>query len=278
MPAGTVSPVLDGAGVRLLPIKCLDSTIPRGMLASRCRHASHRGKLALANPRQLFAPSTSVNHSEFLPPREVDSTSTRLLARLGRDEPEAWRQLVRLYGPVVRYWVRRAGLNSADLADVFQEVFLAVSRNIAGFRRQDGQAKFRAWLKTVTQSKIQDHFRRKGRQPAAFGGSTALLRLGDVPAAGQDDESDNDDAALAHSEDAFLTHRTLHLVKQEFAENTWQAFYRTAVDGRTSQEAATELGMTALAVRKAKSRVLQRLREAMAEGDGSGDLPTGSRS
>lgn len=204
-----------------------------------------------------------MNDSHALPPNQLDSTSSRLLSRVRQNEADAWSYLVRLYGPVVRYWIRRAGLREADLADVFQDVFLAVSRNVGDFERETGVAKFRAWLKTITLSKVHDHFRRQGKQPAeAFGGSTAMMQLHDV-AATVTIEPDDSDAALAHSEDAFLAQRTLQLVKKEFTEQSWTAFYRTAVDGRTSQEAAAELGITPLAVRKAKSRVLQRLKEAL---------------
>lgn len=206
-----------------------------------------------------------MDESRYVPPNAVDTTSTRLLRRVGENDRDAWRQMVSVYGPVVRYWIRHAGLAGSDLADVFQEVFIAVSRNIANFEREDGKAKFRAWLKTVTMSRVNDHFRRQGKQPVAYGGSTAMMRLGEVEgdAGSADDEADGD-AALEQSEDAFLAQRSLQMVKGEFRKRTWLCFYRTAVDGRTSQEVAEELGISALAVRKAKSRVMQRLKEALA--------------
>jgi len=209
-----------------------------------------------------------MDHSGYKPPNTLDSTSTTLLRRVAANDGESWRQFVSLYGPVVRYWIRRAGLQDADLADVFSEVFFAVSRNIAGFGRETGVAKFRAWLKTITLNKVQDHFRRQGKLPAVgYGGSSALMRLHGVEAATLVLEDDAD-AALAHSEDAFLAHRTLQIVKKEFTEQSWNAFYRTAIDGLTSQEVAAELGISALAVRKAKSRIMRRLKESL-----SGNLP-----
>lgn len=114
-----------------------------------------------------------MKESHHLPPNLADTTSTRML----RGESAAWRTLVDVYGPVVHYWGRRAGLNKADLADVFQETFLAVSKSLPKFERHDGQAKFRAWLKTVTLSKMNNQYERNGKQPAAFGGSTAMARM-----------------------------------------------------------------------------------------------------
>ncbi len=53
----------------------------------------------------------------------------------------------------------------------------------------------------------------------------------------------------------------MELVKDEFQPNTWQAFWRTAVEGRPAQEVGGELKMTPGAVYVAKSRVLARHRE-----------------
>ena len=202
-----------------------------------------------------------MDSSNIFPPHEAETTSTRLLRRVARREVAGWRQLVSLYGPVVRFWIRRAGLSENDRADVFQEVFFAVARHIEAFERQQGKAKFRAWLKAITISKVNDHFRRADRSPAAFGGTTAAKRLGEVEAAELADEKD--DQALAHSEDAFIAQRMLDIIRKEFRENTWKAFYRTAVDGLNATEVAAELGMTPAAVRQSKSRVLKRLKAAL---------------
>lgn len=213
----------------------------------------------------------SLPESRVLPPNVLDRTSSRLLRRASTGDAESWKLLVSLYGPVVRYWCRKAGLNRADIADVFSETFLAVVRNLPKFERRSGTAKFRAWLKKVTMSKVYDHFKKQGLEPAAVGGSAAMLQMAGIEAAqggdpSVEDAGDNDsDGALAHSEETFLAQRTLQLVRKEFREKTWQAFYRTAIEGCTSQQAAEELAMTALAVRKAKSRVMRRLKEALGD-------------
>ena len=62
-----------------------------------------------------------------------------------------------------------------------------------------------------------------------------------------------------------MCHRALELLRGEFAAQTWQAFWRTAVDGQSAPAIAAELNMSPAAVRKAKSRVLHRLKEELGE-------------
>jgi RNA polymerase sigma-70 factor (ECF subfamily) len=55
------------------------------------------------------------------------------------------------------------------------------------------------------------------------------------------------------------------MIRSEFEERTWQAFWRTAVDGLTAADVGAELHMKSGAVRVAKCRVLQRLREELGD-------------
>lgn len=210
-----------------------------------------------------------MDESNLLPPNAVEGTNSRLLSDARLDDPAAWQKLTFLYGPVVRFWITRAGIKSkADIADISQEVFVAVAKNLKQFERDKGRAKFRSWLKVITVSKMNDHFRRCGRQPQAVGGSTAAMQFAELPE--PDRQSVDLDTALSachdpETEQTVLTQRVLESLRSEFRENTWKAFWRTAVDGRTATETADELDVTSAAVRKAKSRVLRRLRQVLAD-------------
>lgn len=206
--------------------------------------------------------------SRFLPPQELHSTKSCFLRDLQEENPVAWQELMYLYGPVVRFWIQRGGItSSADAADVLQEVFLAVSKYVARFSRGEGRAKFRSWLKSVTASKVADHFRARGQAAQPLGGS-----VGGAMLAGLTDKETpaDDDAPLTQSEETALVHRAMSMIQEEFQPTTWTAFRRTAVDGVTATDVAEELGMKAAAVRKNKSRVLRRLREVL-EDAGLGD-------
>jgi RNA polymerase sigma-70 factor (ECF subfamily) len=175
------------------------------------------------------------------------------------DDPAAWERLLRLYGPAVEGWCRRAGLSAEDAADVRQEVFGAVARGIARFRRDRPGDSFRGWLYAATRSRLVDHWRRAGRQPRAAGGTDAQDRLLELP----DQEPPASEAPEAAAPE--LYRRSVRLIRTEFEERTWQAFWRVTVDGRSAVEVAAELGMTPGAVYVAKSRVLKRVREEFAD-------------
>lgn len=58
----------------------------------------------------------------------------------------------------------------------------------------------------------------------------------------------------------------MNLIRTEFSENAVQAFTLTVLEEQAAPVVAAKLGMTPAAVRKAKSRILKRLREELGEG------------
>jgi RNA polymerase sigma-70 factor, ECF subfamily len=179
-------------------------------------------------------------------------TSLSLLDRARHHDEPSWRRLVTLYGPLVEHWCRRGGACPEDAADLTQEVFLAISQGLERFERR-GPGSFRGWVRGITRHKLLDYYRRAEGKAAAAGGSTALQRLHEIPdpQPGSDEDAD---------EMSGLYRRALDLIRGEFEERTWQAFWLTAVEGWEAPAAAAELGMSPVAVRIAKSRVLARLR------------------
>ncbi len=192
----------------------------------------------------------------------VDSTASSLLVRIKAHDPEAWQRLTDLSGPLVYHWCRRHLQHPDDAADVFQEVFSSVARSVDGFLLRQNGGTFRGWLYTITRNKIHDFYRVKAQRIDAAGGSVAQDMLAQVP--------DIDDESLDSThigETVNLFHRALDLVKCDFEDRTWQAFWRSAVENEPTNEIAADLGMTANNVRQAKSRVLRRLRQELGDAD-----------
>jgi len=188
---------------------------------------------------------------------ESSATPASLLACARAGSPDCWDRLVQLYAPLVWHWCRTSGLQTEDQADVIQEVFQAVAGRLDRFQRGSAGS-FRAWLRTVTRHKICDAHRRRQKEPAGTGGSDAQRWFSEVPA-----PEGEDDSRVEPAERDLLVRQALALLRPHFTEQTWQAFWRTAVEGCQTQDAAEALGMSPGAVRVARCRVLKRLREEL---------------
>ncbi len=184
-------------------------------------------------------------------------TSLTLLERVRDRDEEAWRNLLRLYAPLVERWCAHCGVRGQDADDVSQEVFGAVAAGLERFRREQGGDTFRGWLRVITRNKLIDHARRRARHPEARGGTDAQRQLQQVAEPELPEDTADDLGGLYH--------RALELVRGEFEERTWRAFWLAAVEGRAPDLIAADLGVTPAAVRKAKSRVLLRLRQEVGD-------------
>ena len=192
---------------------------------------------------------------------QLDSSSTRLslISRIRANDSRAWHDLVALYSPLIAFWCRKQRVAESEINDAVQEIFFSVSRGIDDYRPRETGGGFRAWLWTITRHKIIDSKRRDARFPLAQGGSTALQAAQQVPEA-LDDRDDSERFEFTQ-----LLHRGLAQVESEFEPKTWQAFWRTAVDGQTVAVVAAELELSSATVRQHRARVLRRLRQQLGE-------------
>jgi RNA polymerase sigma-70 factor (ECF subfamily) len=187
--------------------------------------------------------------------------SSALLEGVKARDPEAWRRLAYLYGPLVYGWCRRQGLQNPDCEDVVQEVFLTILARVGEFRQQSGGGTFRGWLWAITRNKLGDWLRKHKAQARPLGPHAGPPPAPDVPAPETAECIDPPPATEAGR----LYRRALDLIRPEFADHTWQAFWRVTVDGQTAADVAADLHMTRNAVYIAKSRVLSRLREVLGD-------------
>lgn len=183
------------------------------------------------------------------------TTSVGLLNDVREGHDESWHRFVNVYTPLIYYWCRKAGLQEADAADVCQDSFRAVSNGIEKLQYGEGHS-FRGWLWTIVRRCISRHFQRLNHKPAVSGGSEVMLLLSQVP-----DWIDDDQAPCSESADAEVMRRAAELIRGDFAERTWQAFWLSAIDELPVDEIAERLEMTNNGVRQAKFRVLARLKD-----------------
>ncbi len=187
------------------------------------------------------------------------SISTTLLERVKLREAVAWERFVKLVAPVVFQWCRRWGLQAADAENVVQEVFEYVALRVGEFRREKAGDSFRGWLWSIARRRVLDLFRREKGRPRAIGGTDAQEWLQKIQA----EEPSSANGFSAVETDSGVVHRALEAIRGDFTPETFQAFWATAVEDRTSAEVASRLKISGDAVRQAKCRVLRRLREEL---------------
>lgn len=107
---------------------------------------------------------------------------------------------------------------------------------------------------TITKNKIRDHYRRKLVQPV--GGTDMHAQLHQL----QDMEWESSVDGGRFDAESNLMSRAVKLVQGDFAEKTWQAFWKTTVEAQDPVEVADQLGISKWSVYQAKSRVLRRIR------------------
>src|SRR4051812_37014912 len=158
--------------------------------------------------------------------RGQDGTSSTLLVAVRARDPQAWQRLVRIYAPLLFRWCRQSRLQSADAADVIQEVFSAVAYSIDVYHHHQEGDTFRGWLRRITQHKICDRVRVGRREARGAGGADQGLLLGvaDPHLPDPDEESERQDQLL-------VRRRAVDCILADYQEATRIAFLRVVVEG-----------------------------------------------
>ncbi len=189
----------------------------------------------------------------------VDELKTRvtLLTRLrDQEDQRAWAEFVELYAPIMYNFVSKRGLQKADVEDVVQNTLRAIAGAIQQFEYDSSKGTFRSWLFRVLRSKLADHFRKAARQEHGTGRSTMIRVIEETPS--EDEQADWETEYHRH-----VFKWAVKRVQPQVNEQTWKAFWMTAVEDKDPNEVAEMLVMERGAVYVAKSRVIARMKQAV---------------
>ncbi len=184
---------------------------------------------------------------------DLPHTRLSLVVRL-RDPADsaAWRTFVDVYAPAVFAFARRGGLQSADAADLTQDVCRNVANAMRSSQYDAERGRFRGWLFAIVRNQLKMFRRSQSRRPRG------VALVDEIP---DDSAAETWDLECRRRLFAWACEHVKPVVKA----NTWTAFWRTAVDGASAETVAKETGMTPAAIYLAKGRVLAKLREAVAD-------------
>lgn len=188
-----------------------------------------------------------------LPPNKLSNHDLILRCQEGdRPDRTAFAELLRRYQPHVDKILYHLAPDWQDRADLAQEVWIRVYRNIG---RLQEAAKFRSWLSRITTNLFYDELRKRKRMRPP-------LSL-DAPRTLDDGEMDWEIAADAPGPDEDLTTREFYDQLREAIAELPEVFRTTIVlreiDGLAYEEIAEITGVSLGTVKSRIARARQRL-------------------
>lgn len=190
---------------------------------------------------------------------EIPDTQYSLLARLADpSDREAWQQFADLYQPVIYRIARGRGFQDADAEDLAQQVLISVAGAIPGWKRTSAETRFRHWLKKVTKNAALNALTRGPKETVAA--SSMLVAIQNDCDVDSDLEKQIDDE---HRREVYR--QAAVIVQRQVQPATWDAFRRSTLLNQSVNEVSQQTGLTVGSVYVARSRVLSRLRAAVAE-------------
>lgn len=189
----------------------------------------------------------------------VDPSATRptLLLRV-RDSADsnAWTEFAEIYAPLIHRFARRQGLQEQDAADLTQDVLLLVAKNIGKFDYDPKAGKFRNWLFRIARNRIINKHSEEKRHPQGSGDTDIGNLLSNLPG-----ETDESSAIWDREYEQRMFEWAAEKIRKSVQPTTWQAFWQTAVDGKSAKEVADSLGITPATVYVYKGRVMAQIKE-----------------
>jgi RNA polymerase sigma-70 factor (ECF subfamily) len=106
-------------------------------------------------------------------PAEEESLQATRASLLGRlkdfDNQPSWQEFFDTYWRLLFSTARKAGLTPEEAQDAVQDTFVAVAKNIGGFRYDPAKCSFKSWLLLITRQRIIWQLRQRPPVAASSG-------------------------------------------------------------------------------------------------------------
>lgn len=191
-------------------------------------------------------------------------TRNTLITRLKNPaDQQAWSEFSELYQGLIYRFARSRGLQDADASDITQRVLWSVARAAETWSPDKGSGRFRGWLARVTTNAVINLVQRENHHRGS-GRSSICDLLESSPDKNADKNADIQ-ADWTHQRRLQLFRFAANQVRPKFTDDVWQAFWRTSVDGVSIADVAADQDKTIGAIYAARSRVLAKIRQQVAD-------------
>jgi len=195
---------------------------------------------------------------------EAPKTSLTLLFRASCNIQTAWNKLFHQYSPSIfarcnKTWC----LNKDDSENAVQDVFSAISRKLAEFRRAR-KGSFRKWIRIITDNKCKDTIKQTP-VAVAVGGEETRKAIENIADPYAEDATDIDSTPPPKNQDTqsnpvLLTIKTIKRVK---TKRDWEIFEAVIMENQPRLEVAKSKDVSLNVVNLVVSRVRKAFKEEL---------------
>ena len=187
---------------------------------------------------------------------QSQQTNVSLILRVANQrDMESWREFALIYEPLVYRIAIAKGLQQADADDLVQEVMTRVAKSVGNWEPDHRKGTFRGWISTIARNLVIDFLRKSKRAPLTSGKTEVRQLVESAP-----DRSEHTDYFDREYERQLFINAARE-IRDNFSENSWNAFWLTAVKDKPVKSVAAKLGISVGAVYVARSRVMARLKQ-----------------
>ncbi|MFN9719199.1 MAG: RNA polymerase sigma factor [Planctomycetota bacterium] len=193
-----------------------------------------------------------------IPMRSPETRQSLIVRLTNRQNDLAWTEFVCVYEPFLTRLVRRQGTPERHVADVTQQLLIAIAKSVDGWAPDGRTASFRRWLSRVARNVVIKFMMRERKQITGEGGSDFLKALTEAV-------DPSIDAEWQRQYEQELIFWASERVRSEFRDASWRAFWETEIVGRSISDVATELGVSVGSIYMSRSRIFARIRTIIEE-------------
>lgn len=194
-------------------------------------------------------------------------TSSSFLDDLRNKKTEAWERFSTLYGRLILYWLKNAGISRDERQDMLYDIIIIVMESIDNFQKLPYVGSFRSWLRKVVENTVHDRQRKYQEQSGAHGvyepDSSAIESphssvLQTILKQEQEDEKTSQPQSTsphALDEDNLFAKGLMQVLGTQFSQRDISIYYQLVFEKKKSTQVGQLMGLKPENVRKIRQRI-----------------------
>lgn len=193
-----------------------------------------------------------------MPQPEGQTVHTRasLLHGLQAGDEDRWHEFHRLYGPLIRGFALKAGLNETEADEVVQETCIGLAKNVGEFQYDPAKCRFKTWLLNLASWRVKNRLAQRHRNEARHADGTDLLD--------RTPDSKNFETLWDEEWRGNLLKAALEKIRARFSPAQFQIFDLNVLKEWPAADVAKNLGISIASVYLAKHRLSAALKKEIA--------------